>query len=155
MARRTLGTVPREVVVITDKGGQLVTQSGIDLNNFASNIAEVRECIEAGRELPHRFYRSSPGRDYLLEEYGWLHLHVGHGIDDSVLLIVESLEDRVIFIALTDHRIFNECPRAKSARGLGSKIGTDRLPKGKATVTKTSPLFSPASPASVTSAHSA
>jgi hypothetical protein len=129
MTRRTLGTVPREVIVITDREGRLVTLSGIDLNRFASKIAEVRDHVEAGRELPHHFYRASPGRDYLLEDYGWLHLHVGHGIDDSVLLIVEALDDRVIFIALADHRIFNERPRAKSLRRLGSKIAKAKLSK--------------------------
>ncbi|MBV8849472.1 MAG: hypothetical protein JOZ16_07785 [Methylobacteriaceae bacterium] len=129
MLKRTLGMIPREVIVITDRQGRLITQPGIDLNKFANNIAEIREHIEAGRELPPHFYRASPGRDYLLEDHGWLHLHVGHGIDDSVLLIIEPLEDRVIFIALTDHGIFHERPRAKSLRGLGSKIAKARLPK--------------------------
>jgi hypothetical protein len=57
---------------------------------------------------------SIESRDYLLEELGWLHLHVGHGIDDRVLLIVEALDDRVFFIAVTDHSIFSERLRAKS-----------------------------------------
>jgi hypothetical protein len=131
MARRTLGTIPREVIVITDVKGRLVTRPGIDLDRFANRIAEVRECIEAGRELPAHFYRKFPGRDYLLEELGWLHLHVGHGIDDRVLLIVEALDDRVFFIAVTDHSIFSERLRAKSLRRLGSKVAQAKLPKRK------------------------
>jgi hypothetical protein len=96
---------------------------------FTGNIQIVRECVISGRELPGQFYRQSPGRDYLFEEHGWMHLHVGHGIDDDVLLIVESLEHKVLFIALTDHRIFNERPRGKSLHGLRSKIAQAKLPK--------------------------
>ena len=91
------------------------------------NLLEVIRCIKAGHLLDEKYYRQSPGRDYLLEEYGWLHLHIGHGVDDNVLLIVEQTETAVILIALTDHTIFKERPRARSLAGLRSKLETAKL----------------------------
>ncbi len=91
------------------------------------NLLEVIRCIKAGQPLDEQYYRQSPGRDHLLEEYGWLHLHIGHGVDDDVLLIVEQTETTIILIALTDHAIFNERPRGKSLTGLRSKIEAAKL----------------------------
>ena len=55
-------------------------------------------------------------------------LHVGHDVDDGVLLIVEQLEDRVILICLTDHTIFAEHPRARSIFcACGSKVEAAKL----------------------------
>jgi len=71
----------------------------------------VIRCIKAGRPLDEKYYRQSRGKDHLLEDYGWLHLHIGHGVDDDVLLVVEQTETAIILIALTDHTIFKERPR--------------------------------------------
>lgn len=84
-------------------------------------------CIKSGQPLDEKYYRQSAGRDYLLEEYGWLHLHIGHDVDDDVLLIVEQTEAAVVLIALTDHTIFEERPRGKSLTGLRSKIEAAKL----------------------------
>lgn len=90
-------------------------------------MLEVIRYIKAGRPLDEKYYRQSLGRDYLLEEYGWLHLHIGYGVDDDVLLIVEQTETVVILIALTDHTIFKERPRGKSLTGLRSKLEAAKL----------------------------
>lgn len=154
MAPRTLGTIPREVIVITDQHGRLCAQAGIDPAKFEDNIQIVRDCVLAGRQLPTQFYRRSPGKDYLLEENGWMHLHVGHGIDDDVLLIVEAMDDRVLFIALTDHRIFKERPRGKSLRGLRSKIARAKAAEEiGANLARTASLSAPVSPASSAAAR--
>ncbi len=84
-------------------------------------------CIKAGRPLDEKYYRQSRGKDHLLEDYSWLHLHIGHGVDDDVLLIVEQTETAIILIALTDHTIFKERPRGKSLTGLRSKIEAAKL----------------------------
>jgi len=101
----------------------------------------VIRCIKAGRPLDEKYYRQSLGRDHLLEEYGWLHLHIGHGVDNDVLLIVEQTETTIILIALTDHTIFNERPRGKSLTGLRSKIEAAKL------AAKALPHDSPGKPA--------
>jgi hypothetical protein len=122
MRRGRIETKPKRVFIVLLADGRFPVKHGIDISLFEKNIQIVRDCIVQGKALPNDFYRKGPGRDYLLEERGWLHLHVGYGIDDNVILIVEEHADRVIFIALTDHAIFEERPRARSLRGLGSKI---------------------------------
>jgi hypothetical protein len=119
--------IPKEVVFLELKDGNFPTKEGIELSKFLDNIAHIREHIINGIALPEHYYRQSSGRDHLLEERGWLHLHVGHGIDDNVLLIVEQTADKVVFIALTDHTIFRENPRAKSLLGLRSKAEKAKL----------------------------
>lgn len=94
---------------------------------FLPNLLEVIRCIKAGRPIDEKFYRQSDGKDHLLEDYGWLHLHIGYGVNDDVLLIVEQTETAIILIALTDHTIFKERPRGKSLTGLRSKIEAAKL----------------------------
>ncbi len=122
MKRNRIEAVPKRVEIVTLADGTFPVKPGIDPTPFADAIAFVRQCIVTGTRLPERFFRRSGGRDLLLEEEGWLHLHVGVDVDDDVLLIVEQTEDRVVFIALTDHSIFTERPRGRSLRGLRSKI---------------------------------
>src|SRR4051794_21098644 len=114
-------SISKEVVFLALKDSSFPTKEGIELSKFRDNIADIREHIINSVPLPDHYYRQSSGRDYLLEERGWLHLHVGHDIDGDVLLIVEQTADKVIFIALTDHTIFRETPRAKSILGLGPR----------------------------------
>ena len=126
-------SISKEVVFLALKDSSFPTKEGIELSKFRDNIADIREHIINGVPLPDHYYRQSSGRDYLLEERGWLHLHVGHDIDRDVLLIVEQTADKVIFIALTDHTIFRETPRAKSILGLRSKTEKAKLrPRPKA-----------------------
>ena len=94
---------------------------------FLPNLLEVIRCIKAGRPVDEKYYRQSSGEDPLLKERGWLHLHIGHGVDDNVLLIVEQTETAVVLIALTHHTIFNERPRGKSLTGLRSKMEAAKL----------------------------
>ncbi len=66
-----------------------------------------------------------------------MHLHVGHDVDDDVLLVVEQTEDQVIFIALTNHEIFQEDPRGKSLSKLGSKVAAAKLKRAGVAKPKT------------------
>jgi hypothetical protein len=122
MKRSRIEAVPKRVEIVTLADGTFPVKPGIDPAPFADAIAFVRRCIVTGTGLPERFYGRSAGRDLLLDDEGWLHLHIGVGIDDDVLMIVEQTEDRVIFIALTDHTIFAERPRRRSLKALRSKI---------------------------------
>lgn len=113
-----LRTKARRVVVCETASGALPSY-GIDLVPYVDNIDLIRRCIEDGDPIPERFYRKSMGRDYLLEELGIFHLHIGIGIDDDVLLFVEELDEAVVFIAVTDHGVFEERPRGIRFRKIG------------------------------------
>jgi hypothetical protein len=117
------------VTWISLQDGSLPCKAGIDLSKFLDRILDLQALIEQGKPIPTRYYRQSQGRDYLLEEEGWLHLHIGYGIDDDVLLIVEQTPTEVIFIAVTDHSIFREHPRGRSLSGLKSKIAKAKRPR--------------------------
>jgi len=112
-----------KVVEYVDVGGKLPVLNGIDTSLFEENIANIVRWIESGTGIPEEYYRESQGIDYLLMDHGWMHLHIGYGIDDNALLIVEQTEDKVIFIAITDHSIFDERPRGKSLiNKFGNKV---------------------------------
>lgn len=113
-----LRTAARRVVVCETATGALPS-NGIDLEPYVDNIDLIRRCIESGTAIPERFYRKSRGRDHLLEDQGIYHLHIGVGIDDDVLLFVEDLGVAVVFIAVTDHGVFDERPRGKRFRKIG------------------------------------
>ncbi|WP_298956619.1 hypothetical protein [uncultured Methylobacterium sp.] len=113
---------PKAVELVLLSDGTFAVKPGIDFERFKTNIAEIVDRIKAGTGLPDHYYRKTTGRDALLDDYGWMHLHVGHDIDDDVLLIVEQTQDAVILVALTDHTIFRERPRARSIRRLNSKV---------------------------------
>ncbi|GEP03071.1 hypothetical protein [Methylobacterium oxalidis] len=121
--------VPKRVEFITLADGSFATRPGIDLERFLDNILDIRRHIVSGHPLPEHYYRRSRGRDHLPESRGWLHLRVGHGIDDDVLLIVEQTADCVLFIGLTNHDIFKERPRGRSLLRLGSRIAKAKLPR--------------------------
>ena len=131
-------SVPARIIFLRDKDGRFPCKPGIDIRRFLTNFIEIAECIRSGKPVPERYYRKSVGRDYLLEEKNWLHLHVGYGIDNSVLLIVEQTRDGVVFIALTDHDIFEERPRGKSLLGLMTKLFRAKLELKTQTVLKES-----------------
>lgn len=94
--------------------GKLPVKAGLDPKPFFRNIEDVIDRIRNGWGLPDEYCRRSTGRDHLLEDHGWIHLHIGHDINDDVLLIVEQTETHVILIAITDHEIFEEIPPADS-----------------------------------------
>ncbi|MGJ3263128.1 MAG: hypothetical protein ACFE0R_07820 [Salinarimonas sp.] len=119
--------VPKRVLLLELRDGTFPTRPGIDASLFRANMMDIIDRIEDGVPLPGHYYRRSVGRDFLLERFGWLHLHVGHDVDDGVLLVVEQLEDRVILICLTDHTIFAERPRARSILRLRSKVEAAKL----------------------------
>ncbi|WP_273499128.1 hypothetical protein [Methylorubrum populi] len=119
---------PKEVEFITLSNGGLVEKPDIDLTLFLGNIIDIQQHTIASTPLPQHYCRKSTGPDFILERKGWLHLHVGHDIDDNVLLIVEQTVDKAIFIALTDHDIFKEVPIGRSLIRLGSKVAKAKLP---------------------------
>ena len=129
MKKARIEAKPKIVEAIQLTDGSFPRKAGIDPTPFKANIADIRAHIIAGQELPAHYYRKSKGRDHLLAEKGWLHLHVGYDSDDNILLIVEQTDDKVIFIGLTDHDIFDEVPRGKSFARLGSKIAAIKLSK--------------------------
>jgi len=89
--------VPKRVLLLELTDGTFPTRPGIDASLFRANMMDI------------------------------IDLHVGHDVDDGVLLIVEQLEDRVILICLTDHTIFAEHPRARSILRLRSKVEAAKL----------------------------
>ena len=110
----------------------------INLALYADNIAKINDFITQGPSIPEEFYRSTTGKDYLLEEQGLIHLHIGRNINDDILLIVKETENGVIFVAVTDHSLFDERPRGKTIkRILGTKIAQKELDLKKPVVSPT------------------
>lgn len=116
--------------MVSLKDGSLPRDSHINYDLYEERILDLIESIQEGKGVGNEnYYRQSSGRDYLLSQEGWLHLHIGHGIDDNVLLIVEQTADQVIIIKLTDHKIFDERPRGKGMFGLKTKIAQLKMRK--------------------------
>ena len=113
---------PKEVDFISDSKGRILTANNIDISPFQGNLDTIVSCITNGTAIPEQYYRQTIGRDTLLEELGWIHLHIGYGIDDNVLLFVSQSEHVVVFVILADHRIFSEEPVGKSIRGLKRRV---------------------------------
>ena len=121
MTARIKGGTPRKVVFLQDKNGSLFS-NGIDLSLFIDNILDVASYIEAGEIIPEKYYRASMGRDELYDETGIIHLRIAKEVDNNVRLFIKEYPDRVIFICLNTHKVFNEKPVDKSFKGLYSKI---------------------------------
>ena len=121
---------PKTVKVVLLQNGKLpINPNTIDGQLFAQRLNLIYQLIRHGKALPEWMYRQTEGRDTMLESRGWLHLHIGYGIDNDILLIVEQTPDTVIFIGLTNHSIFKEKPAGKRFYGLGSKIQALKMTK--------------------------
>lgn len=119
--------VPKEVIHILLADGKIPRETGLDIFPFINNMEIIKNHITNGISIPEHFYRDTTGIDYLYKEQGWMHLHVGYGIDDDVLLLVQETDNKVIIIGFFTHKIFNERPRGKSAFGLKRKIAKAKL----------------------------
>lgn len=121
---------PKDVKVVLLQNGKLpINPASIDGQRFVQRINLIYQLIRHGKPLPEYFYPQSGGYDSMLDQRGWLHLHIGYGIDNNILLLVEQTTDAVVFIALTDHSIFREKPAGKRFNGLGSKIQALKISK--------------------------
>lgn len=76
------------------------------------DLDEIEDCIEQGRRLPRRFYRSGleVDDDPLLADEGIKHLHLEHMGSDALLFAVEY-EDRVVFLEVNTHKHFRSEPK--------------------------------------------
>jgi hypothetical protein len=123
-------SVPKRVKLLDDVNGKfpVVKNQGIDGDLYKGILYDLKILIEAGEQVPPNYYRKSPGTDYLLNERGWIHLHIDPN-NDNILLIVTQTKDAVIFIALTDHSIFDEEPPGKTINNfMATKIAKAKLP---------------------------
>jgi hypothetical protein len=75
------------------------------------DLVTIVRYIEAGLELPPRFYRRGLGvdRDALLERTGIMHLHLG-GRNSNALLYLVQYEEYVAFLQISSHRHFETIP---------------------------------------------
>jgi hypothetical protein len=113
---------PKKVIVLTNSQNKFPSFHNIDTNLFGNHILSLRNKVLNGT-VDDYYYRKSVGRDALLDEQGWLHLHIAPDIDNDVLLIAEQTDDTVIFIALVRHTVFRERPRGQSVKkAMGGKL---------------------------------
>jgi hypothetical protein len=134
-------SVPKRVKLLDDVNGKfpVVKNQGIDGDLYKGILYDLKILIEAGEQVPPNYYRKSPGTDYLLNERGWIHLHIDPN-NDNILLIVTQTKDAVIFIALTDHSIFDEEPPGKTINNfMATKIAKAKLPSKPTTATTANP----------------
>lgn len=105
--------VPKEVQEL-QKDGEFPVVKGVDITLFAESIADIRERIENGTPLPPNRYRQGTQRDLLLEQEGYMHLHVDPGVDNDVLLLVGQTDDTVVFLGLVRHSDLFDPPKYAS-----------------------------------------
>jgi hypothetical protein len=133
--------VPNNVIFVKDpmtKKFPVIKDQNIDFNDYKNIILDLEQNIINGVPLDEEFYRKSNGKDYLLENKNRLHLHLA----DDVLLIVEQWDDRVIFIVLTNHSLFEEIPKGKTIdKWLGKAIAEARISKILGTIIPPTPMI--------------
>lgn len=76
------------------------------------DLEEIADCIEQGRPLQRRFYRSGLDidEDPLLEQEGIKHLHLDN-MGSDVLLFAVEYPDRVVFLEVNSHKHFQTEPK--------------------------------------------
>jgi hypothetical protein len=76
------------------------------------DLEEITDCIERGRPLDRRFYRSGLeiDEDPLLEAEGIKHLHLGN-MGSDVLLFAVEYQDRVVLLEVNTHKHFRTEPK--------------------------------------------
>ena len=90
---------------------------------------ELQDCIHNGDPVPDAYYRLDVGKtkDRLLDEAGVKHLHLGGRGSETVVYLLE-LEDRVVFLRISDHRYLEDEPRGSL---LSQEIGYRLYPSPK------------------------
>lgn len=80
-----------------------------------NDLFDLQTAIEAGQELPDRFYRKGLGQrgDELLVKHGVMHLHLG-GQDSDTIVYLMQFESHVLILDVSDHRYLDETPPGKS-----------------------------------------
>lgn len=73
---------------------------------------DVIEAIKAGNPLPKGAYRTSGGRDTLLEKEGVMHLHLGSSKSAELLYVVQY-PDHVVFLEIGGHNHLTTNPVGK------------------------------------------
>ncbi|HER8900620.1 TPA: hypothetical protein VMX41_001817 [Streptococcus pyogenes] len=87
-------------------------------------LAIIR-AIEAGTPLPRGSYRTSKGRDILLESMGIMHLHLGRA-DSAELLYLIQYPEHVVLLEVGSHEHFGVPIGGKLDRDYGKAIITAR-----------------------------
>lgn len=75
------------------------------------DLARIISCIQNGRELDERYYRSGIDTDYdeLLSKLGVKHLHLGGQGSDCILYLIEY-SDHVLMIEVSNHKYLDAVP---------------------------------------------
>lgn len=88
------------------------TRSVASNPRLLDDLEKIADCIEEGRPLERRFYRSGLDidDDPLLEQEGIKHLHL-ENMGSDVLLFVVEYRDRVVFLEVNTHKHFKTEPK--------------------------------------------
>ncbi len=107
-------TGPRDVVISSSyqEYKRLTAAERADINT-------IRKCVEAGLDIPSRFYRPQSGSyDQVLNDYGVLHLHLGSDTSDTILFL-KQYATKVLILETNSHQRFrNECRQLISSHKL-------------------------------------
>lgn len=81
-------------------------------SRLLDDLEEIAGCIEQGRPLDRRFYRSGleVDDDPLLRNEGIKHLHLDN-MGSDVLLFAVEYSDRVVFLEVNSHKHFRTEPK--------------------------------------------
>jgi hypothetical protein len=92
--------------------------------HLLNDLEEIADCLEAGRALKRRFYRTGldlDDDDELLRADGIKHLHLGDSRSDVLLFAVEY-EDRVVFLEVNTHKHFRTEPKGSVLLSLHQRL---------------------------------
>lgn len=88
------------------------TKSVASNPRLLNDLEQIADCIEEGRPLERRFYRSGLDidDDPLLDQEGIKHLHLDN-MGSDVLLFAVEYRDRVVFLEVNTHKHFKTEPK--------------------------------------------
>ncbi|WP_156367681.1 hypothetical protein [Brevundimonas sp. Leaf363] len=95
-----------------------------------NDLLDLIDLITEGKPIPNRYYRSSAGRDRLLEEEGIMHLHLGHA-GSNVIIYLLQFEDEVLLLAAGTHAELQQAYQVTWRKQVGS-TPADQRAKGAA-----------------------
>lgn len=101
---------PKEVLRSTNFADH--TRRVANESRLLDDLEQIVECIERGRPLDRRFYRSGleVDQDPLLEAEGIKHLHLDN-MGSDVLLFAVEYADRVVLLEVNSHKHFKTEPK--------------------------------------------
>jgi hypothetical protein len=83
-------------------------------------LETIIDCIESGRALPLGSYRGSTVLDELLEDEGYMHLHLGDPTTRELIFLVQY-PHHVVILEITDHYHFKTRPRGAVLKRIHGK----------------------------------